>query len=141
MKISHKRTGVVGCVFFFKICLCTKSPFIGLCLAAEEGELLRRLLSVGSTASRVQQPALTAWPLTVLDCSKCPLPQPPTAPAPRFPESTKDRLRGDGVTSPQQPMQSHTDKAPQGSASPDLLTSSSCQPKLSPEVIFSQNPS
>lgn len=127
--------------FFFKICLCTKSAFIGLCLAAEEGELLQRLLSVGSRASHMQQPALTAWPLMVLDRSKCPLPQVPTAPAPRFCESARDRPRGDRVTSPQQPTQSHTDKAPEGSASPDLLTSSSCQPKLSPEVIFSQNPS
>lgn len=127
--------------FFFFNLLMHQVTLYRLCLAAEEGELLWRLLSVGSRASREQQPALAAWPLIVPDCSKCPFPQLPTAPAPRFPESAKDKPKGDAVTSPQQPAPSHTDKAPEGSASPDLLTSSSCQPKLSPEVIFSRNPS
>lgn len=141
MKVSHKRTGgdLFG-GFFFPHCLCTKTPFIGLCLAAVERELPWTLLSVGSRASPAQQAALTAWPLTVLSSRKCPLSQLPRAPAPRLPESAKDRPRGD--RSPHcNSQQCHTDKAPEGSASLDLLTSSSCQPKLSTGVIFSQNPS
>lgn len=61
-----------------------------LCLSVEESELLQRLLSVGSKASHVQQPALTAWPLMVPDRGECPLPQLPTAPALCFPQSAKE---------------------------------------------------